>query len=416
VGSRGEETVDALAGGQRDLPLSGIRVLDLSRVIVGPYCAELLGDLGAEVIKVESPDGDVTREVGPRRNPGMSANFLIFNRNKRSIVLDLKRDGAREVLLQIARTCDVFVVNFRPAALERMGLTFADLAAAAPEIVYCRIVGFGEDHPDAHRPAIDDVVQAMSGLSAVQTEMLGQPAFVALPIADLVCGLFATSSVLAALTKRQRTGSGEEVEIRMYDAMASLVLSPHLSGACFEPALGEPLYRRSIAPTRRPYQTADGAICAAPYTSENWIRLFAELGMSEVLEDPRYKDRNRRAEHLEDLYRLITPILRQRTTAEWLEVFERLDIPAAPIRTTAELVEDESLYQSGILSLHDHPTEGLLRVLNGPFRFGGEATPVSRLPPGLGEHSEEVLREVGYDGDEIAGFAEKGLLGSATEN
>jgi crotonobetainyl-CoA:carnitine CoA-transferase CaiB-like acyl-CoA transferase len=192
--------------------------------------------------------------------------------------------------------------------------------------------------------------------------------------------------------------------------MASVVLSPHLYGACFEPRLTEPLYKRSVAPSRRPYSTADGAICAAPYTTENWQRLFAEIGLSEVLEDPRYKDKNARAEHLEDLYQLITPILEQRTTAEWLEIFERLDIPAAPVRSTASLVEDEYLYEAGILSLQEHPTEGLLRVLNGPFRFGEKSTPVRRLPPRLGEHSEEILREAGYDDDDIASLFEQGLL------
>jgi crotonobetainyl-CoA:carnitine CoA-transferase CaiB-like acyl-CoA transferase len=390
-------------------PLHGVRVLDLTRVIVGPYCSQFLRDMGAEVIKVESPEGDLTRSVGPQRNPDMSANFLIFNRNKRSLVLDLKTPAGKEALMRLAATCDVFIVNYRPAALARLGITYGDIKAANPSVVYCRVVGYGEDNPYASKPAIDDVVQALSGIVSLQDQLTGEPSFVGLPMADLTCGLFALGGVLGALYRRAVTGAGDEVEVRMYDAMASFTLSPHLAGWSFEPPLGEPLYPRSVSPHRRPFRTLDGSMIVAPYTDKAWRSFLTVIGRAEILDDPRYSTAFVRAQHLDELYQMMIPFIAQRTTAEWLDILEQADVPCSPVQTTADLVKDPALAAAGLLAGYRHPTEGDIRLLANPVRFTEAPSSVRRLPPNLGQDSAAILRELGYDDDTIESMAKNGV-------
>jgi crotonobetainyl-CoA:carnitine CoA-transferase CaiB-like acyl-CoA transferase len=390
-------------------PLSGVRVLDLTRVIVGPYCSQFLGDMGAEVIKVENPEGDLTRSVGPQRNPNMSANFLIFNRNKRSVVLDLKTPEGKQALMRLAVTCDVFIVNYRPAALTKLGITYSDLKAANPSIVYCRIVGYGEDNPYTSKPAIDDVIQALSGVVSLQEKLTGEPSFVGMPMADLTCGLFALGGVLAALYRRALTGEGDEVEVRMYDAMASFVLSPHLAGHSFEPPLGPPTYPRSVSPNRRPFRTLDGSITVAPYTDKAWRSFLTVIDRLEILDDPRYSTPFVRAQHLDDLYQMMIPIIGQRTSAEWLEVLEKADVPCSQVLTTTDLVNDPSLAQGGLLAEYQHPTEGQIRLLSNPVRFTEAPGSVRHLPPNLGQDSRLVLSQLGYDQNTIDSMIERGI-------
>jgi crotonobetainyl-CoA:carnitine CoA-transferase CaiB-like acyl-CoA transferase len=379
-------------------PLAGVRVLDLTRVIVGPYCSQFLGDLGAEVIKVESPEGDLTRSVGPQRNPNMSSNFLIFNRNKRSVVLDLKTEAGHEALMRLAATCDVFIVNYRPAALARLDITYDDLKMANDSIVYCRIVGYGEDNPLAAKPAIDDVVQSLSGVVDLQYQLNGQPSYVGLPMADLTCGLFALGGVLAALYRKQATGRGDEVEVRMYDSMASFVLSPHMAGYSFDPPLGSPIYPRSVSPNRRPFVTLDGAIAVAPYTDKAWRSFLNLVDRAEMLEDPRYATPLERAKHLDELYQMMIPLIKEKTSAEWLELLEQADVPCSPVQTTEDLVRDKVLNgPTQLMTEYEHPTEGALRLMRNPVRFTEAPGDVYRLPPNFGAHSREVLSSIGYD-------------------
>jgi crotonobetainyl-CoA:carnitine CoA-transferase CaiB-like acyl-CoA transferase len=390
-------------------PLSGVRVLDLTRVLVGPYCTKLLGDMGAEVIKIEDQAGDITRSFGPQRNPGMSANFLIFNRNKRSVVLDLKQAAGQDALSRIAATCDAFVVNYRPAALSRLRITYSDISAVNPSIVYCRIVGFGPGHPDSLKPAMDDIIQSLTGLVDLQGQLTGTPGFVGLPLADLVCGLFSLSGILAALYRRQQTGKGEEVEVRMYDAMANFVLSPHLAGWSFEPPISDPVYPRSVSPNRRPLETRDGVICICPYSDRDWRRFLDVIGRADLLADERFKATYVRNQNLDALYEIITPEVRKRSSAQWLQLLGELDIAASPIRTTRDLVTDPGLLEDNVLSLHDHPTEGRLRLLGSPVRFTESGTQDSVMPPLLGADTNDVLREVGFTEAELEELDRSGV-------
>ncbi len=397
-----------MAMGAGNRPLDGIRIVDLTRVIVGPFATQFLGDMGADVIKVESPEGDLTRSVGPQQNPDMSANFLVFNRNKRSVVLDLKSDDGREALHALVATADAFVVNYRPQALAKLGITYPELAAINPSLVYCRIVGYGPDNPDQAKPAIDDVIQSLTGLVALQGALTGTPSYVGLPMADLTCGLFALSGILAALYRRLATGEGEEVEVRMYDSMASFALSPHLSGHSFSPPLSPPIYPRSVSRNRRPFRTADDAICVAPYTDKAWRNFLRLIDRETLLDDPKYCTPYVRAKHLDELYQMMTPVIAEKTSAEWLALLEAADVPSSPVRTTEDLVADPALRSAGVLTEHDHPTEGRINLLGNPVRHTNAPSRIHALPPNLGEHSVEVLRELGFSEERIAGMAAAG--------
>ena len=389
-------------------PLEGLRVIDLTRVIVGPYATQFLGDMGADVIKVESPDGDLTRSVGPQQNPDMSANFLIFNRNKRSIVLNLKNEDGRKALYELVRTADVFVVNYRPQALAKLGITYDELRAINDKLIYCRVVGYGEDNQNSAKPAIDDVIQSLTGQVYLQGLLTGTPSYAGLPMADLVCGLFALSGILSALYRKALTGEGEEVEVRMYDSMATFTLSPHLSGHSFNPPKSEPVYPRSVSTERSPFKTSDGAICVAPYTDRAWRSFLRLIDREELLNDPRYCNPYIRAKHLNELYAMMTPVIAERSSAEWLELLESADVPCSPVQTTADLVADPALRSAGVLSEHDHPTEGKLCLMNNPVRFTNAPSRIDKLPPNMGEHSEEVLREAGLSQKTIDQMIETG--------
>jgi crotonobetainyl-CoA:carnitine CoA-transferase CaiB-like acyl-CoA transferase len=397
-------------------PLAGVRVVDLSAVVIGPYCTQLLGDMGADVIKVEPPEGDITRWIGPRRSEGMSAQFLNFNRNKRSIVLDLKSEGGRDALMRIVRTADVFVCNMRPRALGRLSIAYEDIAAVRPEIIYCRIVGFGAEHPRRHRPAIDDVIQAMSGIVSLQEELTGTPSFVGMTMADSTGALFALTGILAALYRKAVTGGGEEIELPMYDAMASMVLATHLSGSAFEPPMSPPVYARSVAPNRRPFKTSDGALVVAPYSDREWRRFFSAIDREDLLEEERFSSTYARADHLDELYSIIGGIIEERGTAEWIALLEAADVPHAPVQTTAEVIADPAMRESGMLSFAEHPTEGTLQVIANPVRFTQAPCNLHDLPDMLSGSAREILLEAGYEPSEIDDLVEAGATIAARDS
>ncbi|MGY4311119.1 crotonobetainyl-CoA:carnitine CoA-transferase CaiB-like acyl-CoA transferase [Bradyrhizobium sp. JR3.5] len=304
-------------------PLAGVRIIDLTSVMIGPYATMILGDYGADVIKVESPDGDVMRHAAPMRHPAMGAMYLQGNRNKRSIVLDLKKAGGRAALLRLATDADVFVHNVRPAAMARLKLGADDLLAANPRLVYASLHGFGETGPYAGRPAYDDLIQGLTALPALTGRITGEPRYSPATMADRIVGLNAVHAILAALFHRERTGEGQAIEIPMFETMAQFVLGDHMAGRSFAPPIGPSGYSRLLSPDRRPYQTSDGYICALVYSDKQWNAFFAKIGLTnEADRDPRLNSISARTRNYDFVYDWFSQMMKTRSTAEWMRFFE----------------------------------------------------------------------------------------------
>jgi crotonobetainyl-CoA:carnitine CoA-transferase CaiB-like acyl-CoA transferase len=392
-------------------PLAGVKIIDLTSVMMGPYATMILGDYGADVIKVESPDGDVMRHAAPMRHPQMGAMYLQGNRNKRSIVLDLKKAGGREALLRLSANADVFVHNVRPAAMRRLQLGPDDLLGLNPRLVYASLHGFGEEGPYAGRPAYDDLIQGLTALPALTGQITGEPRFSPATMADRIVGLNATHAILAALLHRDRTGEGQAIEIPMFETMAQFVLGDHMAGRSFEPPIGPPGYSRLLAPDRRPYRTSDGYLCALVYTDKQWNAFFRATGeVDEATRDPRLKDIASRTRNYDFVYRWFSEVMQTRSSAEWMKFFEETDIPFAPMHDLDSLIDDPHLAAVGLLQSIDHPTEGKLRVA-GPAATWSKTPPsIRQYPPRLGEHGEEILQQAGFSEADIAKLADEGAL------
>jgi crotonobetainyl-CoA:carnitine CoA-transferase CaiB-like acyl-CoA transferase len=390
--------------------LAGVRIIDLTTVVLGPYATQMLGDLGADVIKVEGPEGDTTRHTGPRRNPHMASLFLGANRNKRSIVLDLKAPAARDVLLRLTDTADVFVHNVRPQKLAKLGLGPDALLARRPQLIYAAIHGWRQDGPYGGRPAYDDVIQGFIGVAGLMETLTGEPRYMPTILADKTCGLMAVQAILAALFHRQNSGRGQVVEIPMFEIMASYLMVEHLYGATFVPPEGEMGYSRVLAPWRRPYRTADGRICMLAYTDRQWRRFWQAVGRPEMMDDPRFADLAGRTRHIDEVYHVAGEALATRTTREWLALFDEIEIPAGPVNTLADLPNDPHLAAIGFFRRVNHPTEGPIMVPDVPLRFSDSPAEISRLPPRLGEHGREILGELGLSCQDINALAATGAL------
>jgi len=391
-------------------PLTGVRIIDLTSVMMGPYATMLLGDYGADVIKVENPDGDVMRHAAPMKHPRMGAMYLQGNRNKRSIVLDLKKPGGRDALLRLAARADVFVHNVRPAAMARLKLGADDLLAVNPRLVYASLHGFGEKGPYAGRPAYDDLIQGLTALPALTGKITGEPRYSPATMADRIVGLNATHAILAALFHRERSGEGQAIEIPMFETMAQFVLGDHMGGRSFEPPIGPPGYSRLLSPDRRPYQTSDGYICALVYSDKQWNAFFHAIGLEEKDRDSRLNGISARTQNYDFVYNWFSEVMKTRTSAEWLKFFEEADIPHAPLHDLDSLIDDPHLNAVGLIQTIDHPTEGTLRV-TGPAATWSKTPPsIRRHPPRVGEHGREILREAGLADDEITALASEGSL------
>jgi len=384
-------------------PLAGIRIVDLTTVLMGPYATQILGDFGADVIKVESPDGDLVRGIGPARHPDMGPMFLNTNRSKRSVVLDLKQAAGRQALLRLARDADVLVYNVRPQAMARLGLAYDDVAAINPRIVYAGLFGFGQDGPYAAHPAYDDLIQGAVGLPALLGRVGGdEPRYLPTNMADRTVGLYAVGAILAALMHRERGGGGQRLDIPMFETMAQFVLGDHFGGRTYEPPAGETGYPRLLAAARRPFATADGHICALIYTDRHWRSFLTALGRPEAFDqDPRLASLGVRTRHINDLYGELAAILATRTTAEWTGLFREIDIPCTPMHDLDGLIDDPHLAATGFFPIVDHPTEGPIRSMRVPSQWSATPPRPDRLAPRLGQHSHEILREAGYTDDEI---------------
>jgi crotonobetainyl-CoA:carnitine CoA-transferase CaiB-like acyl-CoA transferase len=376
-------------------PLAGIRVVDLTTVVLGPLASQVLGDLGAEVIKIEAPGGDIMRYAGPARHKEMGHVFLNLNRNKRSLALDLKRPEAAPVVHALAAESDVFMHNMRPQAMARLGFDYERLRASNPRLVYCSAHGYGQEGPLADRPAFDDIIQGSAGFVALEEATGGEARFVPTLVGDKTVGLTMVYAVLAALVQRGTTGEGQAVEVPMLETMVAFVMAEHLGGLTFEPPMGPPGYSRVLATERRPHPTSDGHICILPYTDRHWRDFFRIAGRPELADDPRVVDAPTRSRHVAALYALIADCVAGQKTEYWLERLTAADIPCGPVNALADLPLDPHLAAVDFFPLVDHPSEGRIRMVRPPVRFGAGACELRRPAPRLGEHTREILREAG---------------------
>jgi crotonobetainyl-CoA:carnitine CoA-transferase CaiB-like acyl-CoA transferase len=380
--------------------MQGVMVVDMTTVGMGPYATQILGDMGAEIVKIETAEGDPFRDVDPSRNPKMGAPFLNLNRNKRSIVLDMRQEADRAHMFRLLDRADVFVSNTRPAGLQRLGLDAETLLADRPRLIHCSLVGFSERGPYAGRPAFDDIIQAMSGLAALQGHNGAEPAYVNTIIADKVTGLAASGAIAMALFERERSGRGQAVEVPMFEFMSAFTLVEHLSGATFSPETEGTGYDRVLSPDRRPYRTLDGHVSVLPYTTAHWQRFFEAAGRPELMNDPDLVDPNARSRTIGRWYQLLAAVVAERTTAEWLDIAKATDVPMAPINSPKDLLDDPHLNAIGFFGADEHPTEGAVRTLGIPIQFSRTPGSIRNLAPELDGDRAELLAEI-YGQEEI---------------
>jgi crotonobetainyl-CoA:carnitine CoA-transferase CaiB-like acyl-CoA transferase len=373
-------------------PLNGVRVLDLTTVVMGPSATQMLGDLGADVVKIETAGGDSMRWIGPWRNAGMGPLFLQANRNKRSVVLDLKSEAGKAAVMALARQADVLVSNVRPQGLQRLGLDYQSVRADNPQIIYCAAVGYGSGGPNAGKAVYDDLMQAASGIAGLFGLVDGAPRYAPINVCDRIVGLYVANAVMAALYHRAVKGEGQEIEVPMFETMTQFVLADHIGGRAFVPPEGEMGYRRLLSRTRGPYATRDGHLSLVVYTDKHWRSFTTLVGCPDLLEtDARFKTQESRTRYAEDIGRFLAEHLTARGNKEWLEVLHGIDIPACPVNALDELCEDPHLQAVGFFETMNHPTEGEVTVCRFPVRFARTPADLRRLAPNLGEHNAEVL-------------------------
>lgn len=395
-------------------PLSGIRILDLTTVIMGPYATQLLGDYGADVIKVEAPGGDVMRKSGPMRNPDMGHFYLTTNRNKRSVVIDLKQPDGREALLRIAGTCDVLIYNVRPQAMARLGLSYEDVKSVCPNIIYAGAFGFSQRGPYASRPAYDDLIQGMCGIPWLAEQGgCDKPRYAPIVLVDRMAGLQLATAVTSALFYRSQTGKGQRIDVPMFEGMLSAVLGEHLAGHLYQPPIAPPGYQRSLAHDRRPLETSDGHICVLVYNDKHWRSFFDVIGQPQIFEsDARFRTQGARLANIAHVYGFLSNTIKTRSTDEWLTLFTEADIPAARMYDIDDILADDHLAAIGYFRTVTHPTEGEMLQLAVPTEWSESAPEQRQHAPVLGEHTFQVLQEAGYSLEAIAALEEKSAVAS----
>ena len=395
-------------------PLAGVRVIDVTTVVLGPFATQILGDMGADVIKIEAPGGDTTRHIGPSRTPGMGSYFANLNRNKRSVTLDLKRPAGRAALLRLIEGADVLVHNMRLGAAERLGLDYPSLAARNPRLIHACATGFRPDSEWREAPAFDDLIQGLSGAAALNAGPEG-PRYFPTVAADKLTGHMLASMIGMALFARTRTGRGQAVHVPMMETMLNFLLVEHLWGATIQqPELGLG-YPRMLTPHRRPFPTKDGHICVICVSDEQWRRVFGAIGRPELIENPSFASVNARAENVDALYGVLTEAMRARSTAEWLAILTPLDIPCGATATLPDLLESDYLRATGFFGPREHAVEGKVTVTAIPATFSDTPGSVRRLWPRLGEHTAEVLAEAGMSEAEIRAVQEEARLPSEAQ-
>ena len=395
-----------MAGG----PLEGVRIVDLTSVVVGPLATQILADHGAEVIKVESRAGDLVRVMNGRSvTPAMGAKFLHLNRNKRSIVLDLKKPAGHGALMKLVGRADVLIWNVRPPAMARLKLSYDDLRAVNPSIIYCGMFGFGQDGRYRDKPAYDTIIQGSDGMAALHHRATGEPRFVPMVVADKVVGLIAVQMIAMALYRRAKTGEGCSIEIPMFENLAKFVLEEHMYLKTFDPPLGETGDPRLLDPLGKPIPTQDGWICISANTNDQAFAFFDAVGRPELKSDPRFSSVQARFAHVKEYFEIRMEALKARTTAEWLEIFDRADVPAMPYHTLDTLLEDPHLTDVGFFEMKNHPTEGRTRSMRLPNKWSCGTRREWTPAPKLGQQSVEILRELGYSAADIEAMIADGV-------
>ncbi|MDD5170997.1 MAG: CoA transferase [Syntrophales bacterium] len=414
MGSMSEDSLSGKRGAGTGMSkaLDGIRVIDLTTIVMGPYCTQILGDYGADVIKVEAPPGgDAMRYAGPCRTKGMGPLFLQLNRNKRSLLLDLKKTEGHEAMLRLCKTADVVAYNVRPQAMERLGLGYEDIRKINPRVIYAGMFGFGRSGPYAAHPAYDDLIQGMSGYSATFARMADDvPRYFPVNFCDRTTGIYAVGVITTALFHRERTGEGQSIDIPMFETMVQFNLGDNLYGETFVPSLGPTGYVRINSPERRPYATKDGYVCAVIYNDKHWESFFELAGRAEEFRStPKYQTLAGRTQSINDLYGLAGEIFRTRTTADWIRILKGADIPVAPMHTLDSLLQDPHLLATDFFRVLEHGSEGKIRLMRSPTEWSATPASIRLLPPRPGEHNGEILGELGYSPEQIEEFYEKGI-------
>ena len=382
-------------------PLTGIRVLDLSINVLGPLAAQILGDMGADVIKIEAPGGDPMRHSGRSRSAGMASLFLNTNRNKRSVVLDLKRPDARAALLRLVDDADVLIHSVRPGTAGRLGISYDIIGARNPRIIYAYGPGYRIDGPHRERPAFDDVIQGESGVAAMMARCIGEPRYAPMVLADKFCGHALASAIGMALFCRERTGQGQEVAVPMYETMLAFNLVEHLWTDFFAAEREDLGYSRMFSTHRRPYATRDGHICMLAVSDEQWRRVFEVIGCPDLASDARFAKLEARTHHIDELYAILAARLKEKTSAEWQRLLDAADLPNGRVNTFANMADDAYLRQTGFFRQYDHPSEGAMVTTEIPTQFGRTPGSIRLVPPRLGEHTHVVLGELGYSEADI---------------
>ncbi|MGP4689361.1 CaiB/BaiF CoA transferase family protein [Agrobacterium pusense] len=393
-------------------PLAGTKVIDLTSVLMGPFATQYLGDYGADVVKIESPAGDLMRQIGPARSPTMGPLFLNANRSKRSMVVNLKAAEGRALVLDLCREADVLVYNIRPTAMKRLRLSWEDVQHVNPRLIYAGVYGYGQAGRYAARPAYDDLIQGGATLPHLFT-LSGSdvPRYVPAAIADRIVGLTALSAILAAMVERTRSGRGQRVDVPMFETMVHFIMSDHLGGLTFDPALDQGGYVRHLARDRRPYPTADGHVCALVYTDEHWKRFLQAIGQSDLLErDDRFSDFDARMKHVDHVYGWLKDIFLTRTSSEWIDLLDAHDVPVLAMHTLETVLNDPHLQDVGFFRKVNHPTEGAMITMANPVTMSATPPAISRLAPGRGEHTIEIMRELGVAEDRIAALLACGIV------
>ena len=395
-------------------PLDGVRVLDLTTVVMGPYATQILGDFGADVIKVEPPEGDVMRHNAPMRSRGMGHIFMNANRNKRSVVLDLKQEAARAACLAIAKNADVLVYNIRPQAMARLGLAWEDVRAINPRLIYVGGFGYSQRGPYAAKAAYDDLIQGAAGLPwLAQRAGSETPRYVPVLIADRSVGLHIANAVCAALYHREKSGKGQRVDVPMFESLLQSVLGEHLAGHTFAPPDAAPGYARMLAKERRPYETKDGYVCVLVYNDKQWRAFLELIGQPELAADPRYATPEGRSRNFEVTNALVSAEMKKRSTTEWIAALERADIPVQRMNSLEDILNDAHLAAIGYFKQIEHPSEGTIRSMAVPSEWSESAPEYRRHAPRLGEHTREVLREAGLQEDAIERLIASGAARAA---